>query len=391
MVRYGFRLQAAFPFAWSACEQIGPEHGYPGGFPAAILVDREGNVWVRTLDGAVLFLAPVKPNFNALNTTPAPPLPPLFWLRTTHYTFLHEAPDGSIWLSDDHGLRRVTNEALRVSCPRLPPREKKKIFSSETLPLPPTVLCGRSATKACGDLIMSTSGPRRKLRKVLPARASPPARAQLRRRLEGVHRSRGHHMGRDQLRPRPASTHRPLDPAASPGSGTRLQHPGRRSRLDMDRKQEPAPNPCGGRWPDHQLSQDARDDLYSTRSRWQHLVSRRCGRPPVSLFRLRVVARAVSGERAGPGHFSGYRSKPGSMDLYGHRRSLPFRTRQVDPAERDTREKTGHPGNDDGGRGRKCLVWLLQLPGRMGWEWLSEILFPQRHARCFGNDHVGTG
>ncbi len=62
-------LQASgglFHMRGSACEQIGPEHGYPGGFPAAILVDREGTVWVRTLAGALLFLRPGQSTFQRM-------------------------------------------------------------------------------------------------------------------------------------------------------------------------------------------------------------------------------------------------------------------------------------------------------------------------------------
>ena len=105
-------LQASgglFHMRGSTCEQIGAEHGYPGGFPAAILVDREGTVWVRTLEGALLYMSPGQSAFKRMaydaGTTSA-----AFVLATaTHNTYLHEAPDGSIWLSDDHGLRRVIN------------------------------------------------------------------------------------------------------------------------------------------------------------------------------------------------------------------------------------------------------------------------------------------
>ncbi len=78
-------LQASgglFRMRGSVCEQIGPEHGYPGGFPAAILVDREGYVWVRTLGGTILFLAPGQSEFqrNCIRRRRRP-LPPSFSLR----------------------------------------------------------------------------------------------------------------------------------------------------------------------------------------------------------------------------------------------------------------------------------------------------------------------
>jgi signal transduction histidine kinase/ligand-binding sensor domain-containing protein len=90
------------------CEQIGPEHGYPGGFPAAVMVDREGTVWVRTLGGALLYMSPGQPRFQPLEYDAGTTTPAFIFATGAHYTFLHEARDGSIWLSDDHGIRRVT-------------------------------------------------------------------------------------------------------------------------------------------------------------------------------------------------------------------------------------------------------------------------------------------
>ena len=121
-------LQASgglFHMRGSTCEQIGAEHGYPGGFPAAILVDREGTVWVRTLEGALLYMSPGQSAFKRMaydaGTTSA-----AFVLATaTHNTYLHEAPDGSIWLSDDHGLRRVINPD-RTPVAKVPGKERKE-------------------------------------------------------------------------------------------------------------------------------------------------------------------------------------------------------------------------------------------------------------------------
>jgi signal transduction histidine kinase/ligand-binding sensor domain-containing protein len=99
-----------FHMRGSHCEQIGSEHGYPGGFPAAILVDREGTVWVRTLDGALLFMPRGQSRFQRLDYDAGATSAAFVLATATHNTFLHEAPDGSIWLSDDHGLRRVTDK-----------------------------------------------------------------------------------------------------------------------------------------------------------------------------------------------------------------------------------------------------------------------------------------
>jgi signal transduction histidine kinase/ligand-binding sensor domain-containing protein len=96
-----------FHMRGSVCELIGPEHGYPGGFPAAVLVDHKGTVWVRTLAGAILFLPRGQSKFQRMEYD-AGPSSAAFIL--THDTYLHDDPDGCIWLSDDHGLRRVTDQ-----------------------------------------------------------------------------------------------------------------------------------------------------------------------------------------------------------------------------------------------------------------------------------------
>jgi signal transduction histidine kinase/streptogramin lyase len=108
------------------CEQIGSEHGYPGGFPAAILVDREGYVWVRTLGGEVLFLAPGESKFQRMEYDAGATSAAFVLATATHNTFLHEAPDGSIWLSDDHGLRRITDKGSAHTQPAPPAHEKKE-------------------------------------------------------------------------------------------------------------------------------------------------------------------------------------------------------------------------------------------------------------------------
>jgi signal transduction histidine kinase/ligand-binding sensor domain-containing protein len=122
-------LQASgglFRVRGSVCEQIGPEQGYPGGFPAAILVDREGYVWVRTLNGAILFLAPDQSKFQRIDYDAGPTSAAFVLATATHNTFLHEAPDGSIWLSDDHGLRRVTGKGAAHTLPAPPAQGKKE-------------------------------------------------------------------------------------------------------------------------------------------------------------------------------------------------------------------------------------------------------------------------
>src|SRR5258708_21381343 len=56
-----------FHMRGSVCESVGVEQGYPGGFPAAILVDRKGTVWVRTLNGGLSFFPLGQAKFLVLN------------------------------------------------------------------------------------------------------------------------------------------------------------------------------------------------------------------------------------------------------------------------------------------------------------------------------------
>jgi signal transduction histidine kinase/ligand-binding sensor domain-containing protein len=93
------------------CEPIGAEHGYPGGFPAAILVDRKGTVWVRTLAGDLLFLPRGQSSFQSIRYAAGPITAAFVLAAPTRNAFLHQAPDGAIWLSDTYGLRRVVDAA----------------------------------------------------------------------------------------------------------------------------------------------------------------------------------------------------------------------------------------------------------------------------------------
>jgi PAS domain S-box-containing protein len=86
----------------SVCEQFGANYGYPGGFPTAILLDRSGTLWVKMANGPLLFLSADQSKFE---------ISPHGGGATTNASFLHQAGDGSIWLSDNHGLRRVDSNA----------------------------------------------------------------------------------------------------------------------------------------------------------------------------------------------------------------------------------------------------------------------------------------
>ena len=90
-----------FHLRGSVCEQVGANQGYPGGFPAGILLDRDGTLWVKTASGPLLFLPRGQSRFQVNKSGEG---------LSTNFAFLHQAPDGTIWLSDDQGLRRVTSK-----------------------------------------------------------------------------------------------------------------------------------------------------------------------------------------------------------------------------------------------------------------------------------------
>ncbi len=105
-----------FHLRGQVCQQAGVENGYPGGFPAGILLDSDGTLWVKTRTGPLLFLPHGQSKFR-VNKYGAG--------LSTNYAYLHEGPDGGIWLSDDQGLRRV---ASRLSLPAFspPPTDHKE-------------------------------------------------------------------------------------------------------------------------------------------------------------------------------------------------------------------------------------------------------------------------
>jgi signal transduction histidine kinase/ligand-binding sensor domain-containing protein len=87
-----------FHLRGSVCEQAGDKQGYPGGFAAGILMDGKGTLWVKTRSGPLLFMPRGQSKFQVSQYGEG---------VSTSYAFLHEAPDGTIWLSDNQGLRRV--------------------------------------------------------------------------------------------------------------------------------------------------------------------------------------------------------------------------------------------------------------------------------------------
>lgn len=101
-----------FHLRGSVCEQVGAEQGYPGGFPAGILMDSDGTLWVKTHSGPLLFLPHGESKFRNSGVGGG---------LSSGFAYLHEAPDGGIWLSDDQGLRRVATK-LSFSAAAFPPK-----------------------------------------------------------------------------------------------------------------------------------------------------------------------------------------------------------------------------------------------------------------------------
>jgi signal transduction histidine kinase/ligand-binding sensor domain-containing protein len=99
-----------FHFRGSVCEQLGAEEGYPGGFPAGLLMDSDGTLWVKTRVGPLLFLPQGQTKFQASKVEAWP---------STGFAYLHEAPDGGIWISDNKGLRCVTDKLSASAKPAL--------------------------------------------------------------------------------------------------------------------------------------------------------------------------------------------------------------------------------------------------------------------------------
>src|SRR5258708_40081905 len=61
-----------------SCAQIDASDGYPGGLPAAILIDRKGTVWVKAPTGALLYREKGKFKFELSQYVSGPTSQPAF-------------------------------------------------------------------------------------------------------------------------------------------------------------------------------------------------------------------------------------------------------------------------------------------------------------------------
>ena len=96
-----FASGGLFHLSGPVCEHIGAEHGFSDSYVEAIFIDHRGTLWAKTNSGALLFLPTGQSKFQKT-----------FYKNTPSVgrVFIHEAPDGSIWLSDDFGMRRVSDK-----------------------------------------------------------------------------------------------------------------------------------------------------------------------------------------------------------------------------------------------------------------------------------------
>jgi signal transduction histidine kinase/ligand-binding sensor domain-containing protein len=85
------------------CEQVSNKYGLPGGFPSAITVDTAGTLWVKMPSGKLLYLPRGDPKFKPSPYGDGP---------VGDFAYLHAGPDGSVWLSDERGLRRVSGNDI---------------------------------------------------------------------------------------------------------------------------------------------------------------------------------------------------------------------------------------------------------------------------------------
>jgi ligand-binding sensor domain-containing protein len=98
-----------------SCTAIEKNLGYPGGIPAALLVDKNGTVWVKAPSGALLFRRRNESGFELSGYVSG---------RTLKPAFLRQGPDGTIWLSDECGLRKLVLDSHGVLSAAQPPRPK---------------------------------------------------------------------------------------------------------------------------------------------------------------------------------------------------------------------------------------------------------------------------
>lgn len=95
-----------FRLRQGVCERVPQSLGYSGGYPSAILMDRAGTLWLKMPSGDLLYLKRNAPKFQRNEAGYGP---------VAGFTYLHDAPDGAVWLTDGRGLRKVAGGASQDS------------------------------------------------------------------------------------------------------------------------------------------------------------------------------------------------------------------------------------------------------------------------------------
>ncbi|WP_172838140.1 sensor histidine kinase [Terriglobus roseus] len=83
----------------TTCKLLGPESGVPKGMPASVFVDDKGVVWVKTSNGSLLVRQTNSEKFQLWGNDALP---------ASSVAHMHQAPDRSIWISDQSGIRQLT-------------------------------------------------------------------------------------------------------------------------------------------------------------------------------------------------------------------------------------------------------------------------------------------
>jgi signal transduction histidine kinase/ligand-binding sensor domain-containing protein len=106
------------------CEQIGSAQGYPGGFVAAFLIDHRDTLWIATKSGMLLYHLQGQPSLRRASYNGGP---------TLGFMFMHEAPNGTIWLADESGISPITDDKqVPIASARSKPRTTKSEFGNFT-------------------------------------------------------------------------------------------------------------------------------------------------------------------------------------------------------------------------------------------------------------------
>ncbi len=119
------------------CRMSGPDNGYPGGFASDLLIDRRGALWVKMPSGVLLYMPPGQSKFQ---------MSPSGKGVVGDIAYLHEAPDGSVWLSDQEGLRAITDpNGLPLPPPTAQARRRPARFVNFTFAPDGTLWAANSA------------------------------------------------------------------------------------------------------------------------------------------------------------------------------------------------------------------------------------------------------